>query len=254
MIQALDLHSHQFPETHLALNDPPGLLASGGDLSPFRLVQAYLKGIFPWYSQGTPILWWSPPERAIITPEHLHQSRSLRKTLASTRFQTQHRFSFNEAFSDVIHQCAGPRQHETGTWITPDMILAYENLHQLGIAHSIELWQKPKDQRVEQLVGGLYGICLGPFFFGESMFSRTPSASKFVLVHLVETLSKQGLAFLDCQMMTDHLESMGAMEINRETFQEQLTHVFQDQLNASPLTLQNFSDHNLIRQSCINRR
>ena len=187
-----------------------GLLAIGGDLSAERLLLAYSLGIFPWYNPGEPILWWSPDPRCVLFPDELHISRSLQRCLRKQPF----RVSFNENFPGVIYWCrrlrAGPEG--SGTWITPDMRKAYLRLHELGFAHSVECWEE------EQLVGGIYGVCIGRCFFGESMFSRRPNASKIALVELVRHLQDKDFVLLDCQQTTEHLLSMGAREISRKDF------------------------------------
>jgi len=187
-----------------------GLLAVGGDLSPERLLLAYSLGIFPWYNPGEPILWWSPDPRCVLFPSKLHISRSLQRYMGKCSY----RISFNKNFAGVIYWCRRLRAglDGSGTWITPEMKQAYTRLHELGFAHSVECWDD------DQLVGGLYGICIGRCFFGESMFSRSKNASKLVLVHLLEYLQKKGFQFLDCQQTTDHLLSMGAEEISRQEF------------------------------------
>lgn len=199
-----------FPDPVNAETDPDGLLAVGGDLAPERLLGAYRQGIFPWYSQGQPILWWSPDPRMVLFPERLHISRSLRKTIRQGRF----RITFDQAFASVIEACAAPRDREGGTWITEEMKLAYLDLHRLGHAHSVEAWQEG------ELAGGLYGIQIGTIFFGESMFSRSSNASKTAFVHLVLTLEKLGCPLIDCQVHTAHLESLGACPIPRSRFLE----------------------------------
>jgi leucyl/phenylalanyl-tRNA---protein transferase len=197
-----------FPEVERALRDPDGLLAVGGNLSPKRLVEGYRKGIFPWYSKGQPILWWSPDPRAVLLPEQLRVSRSLRKALRKGVF----RVTLDEDFRGVIHGCAGPRRDTHGTWITPAMIDAYLWLHELGLAHSVEAWQE------DELVGGLYGVGLGRVFFGESMFSRRTDASKIAFVHLVQQLQAWGYGLIDCQVASLHLASLGAVEMPRRDF------------------------------------
>lgn len=201
---------YRFPDPGRALREPNGLLAVGGDLHPARLLAAYRSGIFPWYSEGQPILWWSPDPRAVLFPERLKISRSLRKTLG--RFAV----TFDRAFADVVSRCAEPRRDGLGTWITPDMHLAYCRLHQLGYAHSIEAW------RDDQLVGGLYGVAIGQVFFGESMFSRESNASKVAFVRLVEQLRAWNYGLIDCQVASTHLASLGAEEIPRPVFLERL--------------------------------
>ena len=191
-----------------------GLLAIGGDLSPERLLLAYSLGIFPWYNPGEPILWWSPDPRCVLFPSELHVSRSLQRFLRRQPF----RLSVDENFSGVIHWCRRLRAglDGSGTWITPEMKQAFIRLHELGFAHSVECWDG------EDLVGGIYGVCLGRCFFGESMFSRRTNASKAALVHLIRLLGQAGFELLDCQQTTNHLLSMGAREISRREFQEHL--------------------------------
>ncbi|MGA7801893.1 MAG: leucyl/phenylalanyl-tRNA--protein transferase [Gammaproteobacteria bacterium] len=201
-----------FPDVELALRDPDGLLAVGGNLSPQRLLEAYRNAIFPWYTEGQPILWWAPDPRAVLFPEQLKVSRSLRKTVRKGLF----RITLDHAFEAVIHGCAGPRQDADGTWITTDMQYAYSLLHQQGHAHSVEAW------RDDQLVGGLYGVALGRVFFGESMFSRVPDASKVAFVHLVRQLQCWGFGVIDCQMHTPHLARFGAVDIPRRQFLKML--------------------------------
>ncbi|MBF0454161.1 MAG: leucyl/phenylalanyl-tRNA--protein transferase [Magnetococcales bacterium] len=197
--------------------EPNGLLAVGGDLSSERLLAAYREGIFPWFSQGDPYLWWSPNPRLILTPDRLHISRSLRKTIRKGCFHT----TIDCAFDAVIHQCAEvKRHHEAGTWITAEMREAYGALHRLGYAHSAECWVLEGDEAV--LVGGMYGIALGSCFFGESMFHHRTDASKVAFVALVEQLKKRHIGLIDCQMKTDHLIRLGAWEIPREQFLQRL--------------------------------
>jgi leucyl/phenylalanyl-tRNA--protein transferase len=197
-----------FPPIEKALKSPNGLLCAGGDLSPERLLDAYSHGIFPWFSEGDPILWWSPDPRMVLFPGELKVSRSLRRTLARDVFETR----FDTAFGEVIDACAAPRAGQSGTWILPEMAAAYTALHEQGVAHSVESW------REGELVGGLYGISLGRVFFGESMFSREADASKVALVRLVERLRAQGVELIDCQQATAHLASLGAREIGRAEF------------------------------------
>lgn len=211
-----------FPPLEMALDNPNGLLAAGGDLSVQRLLQAYRRGIFPWYEDGQPILWWSPSPRAVLYPHELHISRSLRKTLRRGDFTV----TADTVFREVITACAGSRQltphHDTGTWITAEMIEAYCELHRRGIAHSIEVWQG------DQLLGGLYGLALGQVFFGESMFSRVSNASKVAFVSLVQQLSEWGYQMIDCQVSSEHLTSLGAQEISRPHFQKLLIDYIKD--------------------------
>ena len=193
-----------FPDVEFALAQPNGLLAIGGDLSHARLLAAYRRGIFPWFSEGQPILWWAPDPRTVLLPEHLVVRRSLRKALRQGRFE----LVVDRAFSRVIRMCAGVRRGQTDTWITDRMVAAYENLHALGHAHSIEAWCEG------ELVGGLYGVEIGRVFFGESMFSTVSEASKAALFHLCSL----GHELIDCQLPTDHLHSMGAKEMKRVDF------------------------------------
>ena len=197
-----------FPDVELALKEPDGLLAIGGDLSCARLLKAYACGIFPWYGPGQPILWWSPDPRLVLQPEALHISRSLRKTLKKGIF----RVTMDEAFAAVIDSCAGPRENRSGTWITPEMAAAYLELHREGYAHSVECW------REGQLVGGLYGVSIGRVFFGESMFTRVSDASKVALVTLAAQLRRWNFPLIDCQVHTPHLESLGAIPLPRQEF------------------------------------
>lgn len=197
-----------FPTTSTALDSPNGLLAAGGKLSPAWLVEAYRQGIFPWFSDDDPILWWSPDPRMILLPEQFKQRRSLTKRLRHGGFH----ITVDQHFDQVIQACAAPRDEEGGTWITAEMRNAYSQLHALGIAHSVEVHQGG------QLVGGLYGIAMGPVFFGESMFSRAPDASKIALAHLARAMREHGGKLIDCQMHTPHLASLGAITVAREAF------------------------------------
>ena len=192
-----------FPPVSKALRSPNGLLCAGADLSPERLLDAYSKGIFPWFSAGDPILWWSPHPRMVLFPAELKVSRSLRKAVARGAFETR----FDTAFAEVMRACAEPRDGQAGTWIVPEMVAAYTRLHELGFAHSVESW------RDGRLAGGLYGILLGRVFFGESMFSRETDASKVALVKLVARLEALGVGLVDCQQATRHLASLGPREI-----------------------------------------
>ncbi len=197
-----------FPPPELALIEPNGLLALGGDLSCKRLIQAYSKGIFPWFNEDEPILWWSPDPRMVLFPAELKISRSLRKALQKHDYQ----ISVDCSFDQVIAACAMPRRNQSGTWINSGMIKAYRELHRMGHAHSVETWIDGK------LAGGLYGVALGRVFFGESMFSRTTNASKIAFVHLVKQLARWRFGIIDCQMKTAHLASLGAREIPRTQF------------------------------------
>lgn len=204
----LSAEDQKFPDVNLALREPDGLLALGGDLSPGRLLAAYRKGIFPWYNEGQPILWWSPDPRAVLFPSRVKISRSLHRTLKQGRY----RVTMDQAFRSVMEGCAEPRNGVPGTWITRAMIEAYTELHKRGFAHSIETW------RDGRLMGGLYGVALGRVFFGESMFSRSPDASKVALVSLARQLAAWGYGLIDCQIYTEHLASLGAETIPREIF------------------------------------
>jgi leucyl/phenylalanyl-tRNA--protein transferase len=192
---------------------PEGIVALGGNLSPGMLLSAYRQGIFPWFSPGEPVLWWSPDPRFVLFPSNLHVSRSMRKVLNRNRF----RISFDTAFSQVIEECKNIyRKGQNGTWITDSMKTAYEKLHELGYAHSVEVWQG------EVLAGGLYGVSLGACFFGESMFSRVSNSSKAALITLARKLEERGFLFIDCQVYSAHLERLGAENISRERFLELL--------------------------------
>jgi len=197
-----------FPSVETALREPDGLLAVGGKLSSTRLLAAYRQGIFPWYSVGQPVLWWSPDPRCVLYPAQLKVSRSLRKTLRKGLFKV----TLDRAFEAVIENCAAPREDDAGTWITPAIKRSYNMLHQMGVAHSVEVWQN------DELVGGLYGVALGRVFFGESMFSRVSDASKVGFVTLVQQLHRWGYPLIDCQVHSDHLESLGAVNIPRQQF------------------------------------
>jgi leucyl/phenylalanyl-tRNA--protein transferase len=198
----------RFPPVTRALAEPDGLLAAGGDLGDARLLYAYRNGIFPWYEDGQPILWWSPNPRCVFLPGDFHVSRRLSRVLRRSMAEIR----INTAFSRVIHVCAGPRRSEQGTWITPAMMQAYENLNRLGWAHSIEVWQS------EELIGGLYGLAIGKAFFGESMFSLRSNASKMALLYLANRLNDGDFELLDCQVESAHLMSLGASIIPRSEF------------------------------------
>ncbi|MCE5335351.1 MAG: leucyl/phenylalanyl-tRNA--protein transferase [Desulfobacteraceae bacterium] len=206
---------------HPSLADPGGLLAVGGDLSAGRLLLAYANGIFPWYSEPSPILWWSPDPRLVLFPDELRVSHSLRRVLRKGVFSV----TVDAAFEQVIDACAFVRTSRGGeTWITPEMIDAYVQLHRLGYAHSVESW------RDGELAGGLYGIALGRAFFGESMFMRVTDASKVAFVHLVELAQERGFCFIDCQTTTSHLQNFGAREIPRSEFLIRLSLALQGEL------------------------
>ena len=197
-----------FPPVETALREPNGLLAAGGDLSPERLVDAYARGIFPWFNDEEPPLWWSPDPRMVMFTSERHLTRSLRRVMRSGRF----RVTMDTAFADVMAGCASPRLDQDGTWITPQIVHAYSVLAQRGYAHSVETWEG------DQLVGGLYGVAVGRMFFGESMFARRSDASKVAFVTMLAQLEAWGMPLVDCQVPTSHLASMGAREIPRSDF------------------------------------
>lgn len=199
-----------FPSPNFALDEPNGLLAAGGDLSPERILAAYHQGIFPWFNPNDPILWWSPSPRTVVFPKKLHVSKSLRKILRKNIY----RVTFDNCFTQVMQACAAPRSYANGTWISENIIAGYSALHERGFAHSVEVW------RDDELVGGLYGIALGKIFFGESMFSRADNASKVGFACLVRQLIEWDFQLIDCQVANDHLFSLGAVEIPREEFQQ----------------------------------
>lgn len=211
-----------FPTLDQALEEPNGLIAVGGCLSPQRIINAYRHGIFPWFNPDEPILWWSPNPRLVLFPDKLKVSRSLNKTLRKQLFEIR----LDSAFLSVMHACAEPRPEQAGTWISHEMKQAYLQLHQMGIAHSVEAWQD------DQLVGGLYGISLGQVFFGESMFHRKTDASKVVFVNLIKQLKDWGYRLIDCQVSSEHLFSLGAEEISRDEFANLLNHYCDQQPDA----------------------
>lgn len=209
----LDQENVDFPPTETALVSPNGLLAAGGNLKTESLVKAYRRGIFPWFSEGEPILWWTPSPRMALKPQDLHLGRTLKKLLKKNPFD----ITFNTAFDRVLSACANiPREHQEGTWITPDMQHAYIELHHQGWAHSVEAWQD------HCLVGGLYGIAIGGVFFGESMFSKCSGASKVAFSHLCLYLAESDFGLVDCQTHSEYLASFGARLIPRHTFEQQL--------------------------------
>ena len=202
-----------FPPVERALLEPNGLLAAGGDLSVPRLLEAYRHGIFPWYSDGQPVLWWSPDPRMVLAPSDMRITRSLRKRLKRRDCEIR----TDTAFADVMQVCAEPREGQAGTWITADMAAAYAALHRAGYAHSVETWL------AGELVGGLYGVSIGRAFFGESMFARAADASKMALAHLARQLERWQFGLIDCQMATPHLASLGARELTRADFLRDLS-------------------------------
>lgn len=221
-----------FPPLTAALREPNGLLAAGGDLSPQRLLEAYRQGIFPWFNEDDPLLWWSPDPRMVLFPAELKVSRSLRKALR----QRDYEIRTDSAFQSVMRACAAPRGNQGGTWISDAMIAAYVELHRRGHGHSVETWVDG------ELVGGLYGIAMGRMFYGESMFSRRTDASKIAFVHLVRQLQRWGFGMIDCQMKTAHLASLGAREIARADFSRHLA-----QLTGLPDVSSPWSfDHDLV--------
>lgn len=201
-----------FPPTATALDDPNGLLAVGGDLSSERLLAAYQQGIFPWYEDDQPILWWSPAPRAVVFPDQIHISKSLAKRIR----RNEYKVTFDQAFTQVLAGCSKITQKREGTWITDDMQAAYTYLYELGFAHSVESWKN------DELVGGLYGVAIGRVFYGESMFSTQSDASKVAFVALAQQLNAWGFGVIDCQVSNPHLETLGSQEINRDAFDQLL--------------------------------
>lgn len=200
--------SDPFPPVDRALDDPNGLLAAGGGLGLARLLDAYSHGIFPWFSEGDPVLWWCPDPRMVLPTDGFHQSRSLKRRLKKRDYQV----TADRAFHQVLLECAAPRRDQAGTWLVPAMIRAYERMHRAGAAHSIEVWSG------DELIGGLYGVALGRMFFGESMFSRRTDGSKIALAHLCGQLARWHFPLVDCQMRTSHLETLGARSMPRREF------------------------------------
>ncbi|MBI3480165.1 MAG: leucyl/phenylalanyl-tRNA--protein transferase [Nitrosomonadales bacterium] len=253
-----------FPRVELALSSPNGLLAAGGELSAARLLEAYRRGIFPWFNPGEPILWWSPDPRMVLIPSEFKISRSLDKVLRNVAYEVR----TDTVFERVMRSCAAPRQGHHGTWIHEEMIAAYCELHRLGYAHSVEVWMPQKlfplqiegearrsaaigegggqrsnaDELELELVGGLYGICIGRMFYGESMFSSVSNASKIALAHLAWQLDRWQFPMIDCQMNTSHLASLGAREIPRSEFIATL----QELVHCAPITEWKF-DRDLFR-------
>jgi leucyl/phenylalanyl-tRNA--protein transferase len=239
MIQWLDTDD-PFPPVQSAMSDPNGLLAAGADLSPLRLLDAYERGIFPWFSEGDPPLWWSPDPRMVLFLDELRVSRSLRRVLNSGRFSV----TFDRAYGEVMAGCAEPRAQQEGTWITSSMIEAYTALASLGYAHSVETWAG------HDLAGGLYGVAIGRMFFGESMFARRTDASKVALVVLASHLRRWGFRLIDCQMSTAHLASLGAREIPRAQFVEAVSQF----VKLAPAPAPWVADAGLMEASGYNRQ
>jgi len=216
-----------FPPVETALREPNGLLAMGGDLSPARLLDTYRHGIFPWFNPGEPILWWSPDPRMVLVPGEVRVTRSLAKRLRNSGFEVR----VDTAFAEVMRACAAPREGETGTWISPAMVAAYRRLFDAGYAHSVETWHDGR------LVGGLYGVAIGRMFYGESMFSREPDASKVALVRLARQLQQWDFGLIDCQMETPHLASLGACTMPRAMFTARLAELVKLPHLPGPWTL-----------------
>lgn len=216
-----------FPPVDTALRDPNGLLAAGGDLSPGRLVDAYARGIFPWFNDEEPLLWWSPDPRMVVFAAERRVTRSLRKVIASGRY----RVTLDAAFPHVMAGCAEPRPGQDGTWITPRIVDAYLELHRLGYAHSVEAWDG------DDLAGGLYGVAIGRMFFGESMFARRSDASKVAFITLLEQLERWEMPLVDCQVPTEHLASLGGREIPRTEFLEHVRRLVRQPAVPSPWAL-----------------
>lgn len=223
----LDPDRLEFPPAETALTQPAGLLAAGGDLSVARLELAYRSGIFPWYEQGQPILWWSPDPRAVIRPGEEHVSRSLRRRLARDDYEV----TLDRAFAEVVAACAAPREEDGGTWITDDMADAYGRLHRAGLAHSVEVWMDG------ELAGGLYGVAIGCCFFGESMFHRRTDASKIAFVHLLGQLGAWRFPLVDCQLPNPHLARLGVHPMRRGAFLAELRLLVERPGRPGPWTL-----------------
>jgi leucyl/phenylalanyl-tRNA--protein transferase len=216
--------SDSFPPVDRALDEPNGLLAAGGGLGISRLTEAYRLGIFPWFSDGDPVLWWCPDPRMVLPTHHVHVSRSLGRRLRRSDYE----ITMDHAFPQVVQACAAPRRHETGTWLVPSMRRAYTCLFEAGVAHSIEVWVNGS------LAGGLYGVAVGRMFYGESMFSRVSDASKIAIVALSAQLAHWGFPMIDCQMRTAHLATLGAIEIPRARFVQEVEHLVEQEPVPSP--------------------
>jgi leucyl/phenylalanyl-tRNA--protein transferase len=225
-----------FPPLESALTEvdgPNGLLAAGGDLTPRRLLAAYARGIFPWFSQGEPILWWSPDPRMVLFPDDLIIRSAFAKVLRNRPYEIR----VDNAFAEVMAGCAAPRDGQNGTWIVPEMQAAYLRLHKLGYAHSVETWIEG------ELVGGLYGVALGRAFFGESMFSRHKDASKIALAHLCALLRQKGFGIIDCQMETSHLASLGARPMPRSEFTARLAELVPQETTVGHWSAESVRDY-----------
>jgi leucyl/phenylalanyl-tRNA--protein transferase len=222
-----------FPPIESAMRDPNGLLAAGGDLSPVRLLDAYARGIFPWFNEDEPPLWWSPDPRMVVFSAERHVTRSLRRVIGSGRFQV----TMDTAFVEVMAGCASPRLDQEGTWITPQIVDAYTRLNRLGYAHSIETWADG------ELVGGLYGVAVGRMFFGESMFARRSDASKVAFATMLAQFERWGMPLVDCQVPTSHLASLGGREIPRAEFLRHLRALIRQPAIASPWRLDGAPPH-----------
>lgn len=223
----LDPRTLEFPPGETAFEEPPGLLAAGGDLSAERLEAAYAAGVFPWFDDDSPILWWCPDPRAVIRPGEAHVGRTLRRRLGRRDYAV----TMDRAFEAVIHACAAPRSPGGGTWITEDMLAAYVALHARGSAHSVEVWIDG------ELAGGLYGVALGRAFFGESMFTRVTDASKLAFVHLLGQLGAWGFPLVDCQMPNPHLDRLGVHEMPRHDFLTEVSRLVREPAVPGPWTL-----------------
>lgn len=226
--------SDSFPPVERALDEPNGLLAAGGGLGVARLLDAYSRGIFPWFSAGDPVLWWCPDPRMVLPTDGVHVSRSLRRRLRKRDYT----LTMDRAFGEVMTACAAPRRHERGTWLVPSMIRAYQRLFERGAAHSIEVWMG------ETLAGGLYGVAVGRMFFGESMFTRRSDGSKIAIVALAAQLARWRFPFIDCQMRTEHLATLGAIDVPRRRFVQEVERLVQEPGMPSPWT----PDEDLIAQ------
>lgn len=226
MIPLLSI-SDPFPSVERALDEPNGLLAAGGGLGMPRLLDAYARGIFPWFSEGDPVLWWCPDPRMVLAPERIHVSKSLKRRLRRRDYDV----SLDRAFADVLRACAAPRRDDGGTWLVPAMMRAYTRLHEAGVAHSVEVWIDG------ELAGGLYGVALGRMFFGESMFTRRTDGSKIAIVALAAQLARWGFPLIDCQMRTAHLASLGATDMPRRQFVQAVDRLVREPRVEGPWTL-----------------